>query len=139
MIFQNLLHTGIRHSLIYPDHRLGNLMVHHPPFLINLHNTTKRQTILSLIQRTNSIGQRMRKHRNNPIHQIHTGSSLECFPIQRAVFLYIIGDIGNMNAQYITVSFSCNRNCIVQILGILPINGNHLPISKILSSLSISF
>ena len=39
-----------------------------------------------------------------------------------------------MDAQHIPVSLLCERNSVVQILGVLPVYGHHLPVSYILSA-----
>ena len=72
----------------------------------------------------------MRKHGNHPVYQINAGSPFQCLSVQGRILLDIVGDICNMHSQMV-VSFLIHRkaDCIIQILGILTIDGNHLYLS----------
>ena len=43
-----------------------------------------------------------------------------------------------MHAQFVTVAFVADGNGIVQILGILPVNGDGLKMAKIQSAIPVS-
>ena len=79
----------------------------------------------------------MGQHGNNPVHQIDAGAPIQGFPIQCAALLYIVGHIRNVHAKTVMVSFSGQRNGIVQIFGIFSVNGHRLPVPDILPSCHI--
>ena len=128
LILQDLIHTGITHPLVHMDHRLCDLMICYMSGWIHPHDTAKRQPVLSCVQRTDPIRQCMGQHGDHPVYQIHTGSPLIGFPVQCTVFLYIVGHICDMNAQDIVFALLYHRNRIIKILGILAVDGHHLPV-----------
>ena len=73
----------------------------------------------------------MGKHGDHPVCQVYTCPPLECLPVKGASLLYIVGYVCNMNSQLIIIPFSCQRNGVVQIFGILPVYGDHLPVPQI--------
>ena len=99
VIFENFLYGSVTHSSIYPYHCLGDLIVCHFPGRIQRHDTAECQPVLPLVQRTDTVGERMGQHGNNPIHQIHAGTPLKGLHVQRASLPHIVGNIGYMNAE----------------------------------------
>ena len=81
----------------------------------------------------------MWEHRDHTIHKIDTCTSFQRFSIKCTILLNIICHIRNMHSKHIVFSFTCDRNSIIQIFGIFPINSYHLPVSQILTSCHISF
>ena len=112
-------------------------MVQHFPLLIDGHNAGKSQPVLSFVQGTDPVGQAARQHGNHPVHQIHGGSPLKRFPVQRAPLLYIICHIRDMDAQDILTAVHLQRDRVIQILGVLAVNGHHLHIPQIRPSLHV--
>ena len=137
--FQNTLHCCVSHSSIDADYRLSNCMADHFSAAVDVHQTAEGETIHSLIQGTNPIGKTGRQHGYDTVYQIYTGSSLQSLTIQGTSRLYIIADICNMYTQMINISFFGQRNTIIQILGIFPVNRHNRPVTKIHTPLKISF
>ncbi len=79
----------------------------------------------------------MGQHRDDTIHQIHTGAPVQCLLVQRTAFCHIMGHICNVYSQSIPVSFFCQGNGIIQILGILSVNGHRLPVTTVHSACHI--
>ena len=79
----------------------------------------------------------MRQHWNHTIHQINTGTALQGLHIQSAVLLHIICHICNVYAKLPEIAVSGQCHCVIQILGILSVNGNGLPVSEVHTSCHI--
>ena len=93
---------------------------------VNVHQAAQRQSVLSLIQRTDSIGKTFRQHWHNAVCQINTGSTFQCFPVQSTVVLYIVAYICDMDSQMVNVPLFCQGNRIIQVFGIFAINSDCL-------------
>ena len=81
----------------------------------------------------------MRKHWNNPIHKVNTGSTLIRFFIQHAVFCHIMAYICNMHTELISTFIYGKGNGIIKVLGIFSINCNGIHCTKIDTSSLIFF
>ena len=80
----------------------------------------------------------MRQHGNDPVHQIYAGATLQGFPVQRRILLYIITHICNVYPKPIPSRLvQIQTDCIVQILGILTVDGHHLQPGQVQTPLSI--
>ena len=101
-----------------------------------MHFTGHRKSIHTGIQAANTIGKSLRQHRYNSIHQINTGASSLRLYIQRLLFPYIPAHISNINTkEEAAIILFLYVNTIIQILGILAINGDNLQITPILTAL----
>ena len=112
---------------------MGNYLT----LFVNVHQAAQRQSVLSLIQRTDSIGKTFRQHWHNAVCQINTGSTFQCFPVQSTVILYIVAYICDMDSQMVNVPLFCQGNRIIQVFGIFAINSDCLQMSQIQSSISV--
>ena len=106
---------------------------------INIHQTAESQTLHTLIKRTDSVAQTLRKHGDHPVCQINAGSSFQGFSVNCASALNIIAYICNVHTQMIKIPLLCKRNCIIQILCILAVNGNCHKSGKVISSVPVRF
>ena len=79
----------------------------------------------------------MGQHGDDPVHQIDAGPSLKRFPVQCGISLDIIGHVRNVHPEMIVFAFLCHMNRIIQILGVLPVNGDHPDPAKISSALHV--
>ena len=115
-------------------------MVHHIPSVVDFHDAAQCKAIFVRIQGTNAVAQLMGQHRNDPIHQIHTGTSFVSFLIQSGILLHIMGNVRNMHAQFVISVFQfCQGNSVVQVFGIFPVNGNGQYIAQIFSAHHLFF
>ena len=81
----------------------------------------------------------MRQHGNHPVYQIHACSPFQRLPVQRRILLHIIAHISDVHAQMVQsrlILIKTDR--IVQILGILAVNGHHLQIPQIHTAFFVS-
>ena len=74
----------------------------------------------------------MGEHGDHPVRQINTGPPFQSLPVQGAVLLHIVGHIRDVDAKEIVLSLHHKRNRVVQIFGVLPVNGHHLPVPQVL-------
>ena len=79
----------------------------------------------------------MRQHGNHPVYQVYAGPPLKGLPIEGAVLLHIIGHIRNVHTQNKMLPVSSHRNRIIQILCILPVNGDADLLPKIETPLPV--
>ena len=113
------------------NHGFGDLIVQNLSFPVDFHDTAQSQSVLSCIQGTDPIGKGMGQHGNHPVHQINTGSPFDSLSVKSRIFLYIIGHIRNVHPQAVKVPFHRKAYRIIQILGILAVNGHHIQIPQI--------
>ena len=137
--FQNLFHRRVSHPAVHPDHRLRNLMINDPALAVDGHQAAERQPVLPLIQGADSVGEPRGQHGDHPVHQINAGSPFQGLPVQGASPLNVIAHIRDMHAQMIDGALPGQGNSVVQILGVLPVDGNHRPAAQIHPSLEIPF
>ena len=78
----------------------------------------------------------MRQHGDYPVHKINAVSAFFCLPVQRRIFLHIVGHIRNMHAQTVSVRRRIigHAHRVIQILGVLPVNGDHADIPQVSSA-----
>ncbi len=79
----------------------------------------------------------MRQHGDHTVHKVNGSPPLKRLDVQRAVLLHIIGHVRDMDSQLITLSLARQRNRIIQVLCILPVNRHGLPVPKIHPSFHI--
>ena len=130
-VLQNLFHTGVRHPLIHPHHGRCNPMFHHLSLAIDGHDATQRQPVLPRVQGTDAVGQLVGQHGDHPIHQINAGAPLISLPVKSTALLDIIAHIRNVHAQRIQAVLLRQGHGVIQILGILTVDGHHLPVPQI--------
>ena len=106
-------------------------MVNDLALRVNGHDAAQCKPVLSCIQGTDSIGQCMGQHRNHTVNEIYTGSAVQCLHIQCTVLLHIVGYIGNVNPKFIKITLFCERDRIIKVFCVLPIDRDRLPVTQI--------
>ena len=134
VIRHNGIHRRVGHPAIRADDRFGNLMARHISLAVNLHQAAEGQPVLPLVERTDAVGKLVGQHGDHAIHQVHAGSTLEGFFIQRRGLLHIMADVRNVDSETIPVPGPLNADGVVQVLGLLAVYGNGRQISEILPS-----
>ena len=137
MVFQNLFDARIGHSPVHADDALDNLIICHIAFAVYRHQTAERQPVHALIQGADTVRQLMRQHGNDPVYEINARSPLQCLPVQRGIFLYIIGYVRDMDAEMIQFSFFGQADRIIKVFGILSVYRHHLHIPQVHASCSV--
>ena len=123
---------------IRSDDRFHNPCIHHISRLVHLHDAAQGKTILPRIQRADAVRKLMRQHRNDAVHEVIGGCSLQGLLIQCSVLKNILRNIRNMNAKLPhrrSVSFRCkpsDRNRIVDVLRVRAVNRDRRNIPEIL-------
>ena len=104
-----------------------------------MHLAGHGQTVLTCIQAADTVRQTLRQHRQYAVDKINACAALSCFLIQHAVFRNIIADIRNINAQQVFVVVNLLYvNRIVQVLGILAVNGYDSALTQVTASCQLA-
>ena len=91
-------------------------------------------------QRTNTIRQAFRQHRNYTINQIDRRSTINSFLINNRIRFYIMCYIGNMYAYFpISIFKFTDRKSIIKIFCIFRVNGKGRNFTKIFTLLIFFF
>ena len=91
---------------------------------IQNHFAGKSQTIDAGIQTANSVRQLDGQHRDNSVDGINAGSALERFTVQKSFRANVIAHVCNVHAQKKSAVAFFGENSIVQIFGVLAVNGH---------------
>ena len=138
LLCKKLHDTRIGKLRIRSDDRFHNPCIHHISRLVHLHDTAQGKTILSRIQRADAVRKLMRQHRNDAVHEIIGGCSLQGLLIQCSVLKNILGNIRNMNTKLPRRRSAflrrkpSDRNRIVDVLRVWTINRDRRNIPEIL-------
>ena len=136
---QNCTHNIVAQAVADIDNRRENLVAEHLAHFVDMHLTGHRQTVLAGIQAADTVRQTLRQHRQYAVDKVYTRAALSCFLIQHAVFGNIIADIRNINAQQVFVIVNLLYiNSIVQVLGILAIDGYDSALTQITASCQLA-
>ena len=79
------------------------------------HLTDHAQAIDFGIDRTQTVGQLFRQHRDNAPGKVHGITALNGDGIQCRIRLHVIGDIGDGHQQAPTVAIRFTKHCIIEI------------------------
>ena len=134
----HLLHLRIAHPLVHPDHALDDPVIRDFTVWIERHECRKCQAVLPCVQGTDAVGEPFRKHRDHPVSQIYRGAAKQGFPVECRVLLDIIGDIRNMNAQFVPLSDPFDRHGVIEVLRVRPVDRDRAEPAQILSPGKIS-
>jgi len=124
VVDQYFAHIRVGHPLRRPNDARENIMPHHPQRLfIELHLARQRQPVDLRVERTDSVRQPVRQHRNDPVDEIDAGAAAVGLLVERRIFLHIIPDIRDMDPeQIIAVRQSLDAHRVVQVLRVLAVD-----------------
>ena len=132
---QNCTHNIVAQTVTDIDNRRENLVAEHLAHFVDMHLAGHGQTVLAGIQAADTVRQTLRQHRQYAVDKINACAALSCFLIQHAVFRNIIADIRNINAQQVFVIVNLLYvNRIVQVLGILAVDGYDSALTQVTAS-----
>src|SRR6266516_3283152 len=98
-----------------------------------------REPIDSRVETTHAVTQTFRQHRDNAVRQIDAVSAAARFEVERAIGLYVSGNIGNMNAETPTAAldlFDINR--VIEVPRVIRINGDNKFLAQIFTPVELS-
>ena len=132
---QNCTHNIVAQTVTYIDNRRENLVAEHLAHFVDMHLAGHGQTVLTGIQAADTVRQTLRQHRQYAVDKINACAALSCFLIQHAVFGNIIADVRNINAQQVFIIVNLLYvNSIVQVLGILAVDGYDSTLTQVTAS-----
>ena len=106
------------------DHAGEQFILDDSAAAVDIHFGRERQPVLALIEAADAVGQAVRQHRDDPVHQIDTGAALARFLIERTVFPHIVADIGNMYAKPEQAGADLfDMYGIIKVFGVFPVDG----------------
>ena len=73
----------------------------------------------------------MRKHRYHAVDKVYGRSSFERLHVECAALLHIVGYIGNVDPKFIKITLFCERDRIIKVFCVLPIDRDRLPVTQI--------
>ena len=136
---QNSTHNIIAQTMTDIDNRRENLVAEYFAHFVDVHLAGHGQTVLTCIQAADTVRQALRQHRQYAVDKVYTRAALSCFLIQHAVFRNIIADVRNINAQQVFVIVNLLYiNRIVQVLGILAVDGYDSALTQITASCQLA-
>ena len=136
---QNCTHNVVAQTVTDIDNRRENLVAEHLAHFVDMHLAGHGQTVLTGIQAADTVRQTLRQHRQYAVDKVYTRAALSCFLIQHAVFGNIIADIRNINAQQVFVIVNLLYvNSIVQILGVLAVDGYDSALTQITAACQLA-
>ena len=136
---QNCTHNIVAQAVTYIDNRRENLVAEHLAHFVDMHLAGHGKTVLAGIQAADAVRQTLRQHRQHAVYKINACAALSCFLIQHAVFRNIIADIRNINTKQVFVIVNLLYiNCIVQVLGILAIDGYDSALTQVATSCQLT-
>ena len=108
------------------------------PLPVDLHQAGQGQAVLPRVQGAEAVGQAVRQHGNHAVHQVHAGAAAQGLPVQGTPLLHVMAHVGDVNPQSVADSVRplllLKAHGVVQILGVLPVDGHHLHIPQIQAS-----
>ena len=139
LIHQYLVDNIVGQAAVDVNHRRQNLITRNLAVRANLHFAGHGQAVNAGIQAANTVGKFLGQHGNNPVHQIHTGTTGIGLPVEGRVFFHIMTDIGDINAQKIrTVRIFPRIDTVVQVLGVLAVHRDNLQVTAVSPALIFS-
>src|SRR5947209_7836174 len=95
------------------------------------------QAIDARIETADAVAQSLRQHGDHAVREVNAVSAPTRFSIQRAVGLYVSGDISNVDAEAPTAPDLLNMNRVVEIARVLGIDGDDEFSAQIFASLEL--
>src|SRR5207253_10598899 len=81
------------------------------------------QAIDARIETADAVAQSLRQHGDHAVREVNAVSAPTRFSIQRAVGLYVSGDISNVDAEAPTATDLLNMNRVVEIASVIGLGG----------------
>ena len=103
--------------------------------IVQREDDTIAKLFLVRTQRTDKVTQSFWQHRNGTIDQIDAGGTLRSLLIDNRAFLHIVRYVGNMYTNFPKFSLFANTERIIEIFGILGVNGTGKDIAEVLATL----
>ena len=120
------------------DHAAGKARAFCISVLVEMNKDGMCKPIDSGIQTANTIAQPLWQHWNDAVGQINAVAAPARFAIQRALGLYVSGDIGNVHTEAPTILYLLNLNRVVEIARVIRIDGDDKFFAQIFTSFELS-
>src|SRR5437667_12330079 len=95
------------------------------------------EAIDARLETADAVAQSLRQHGDHAVREVNAVSAPARFSIQRAVGLYVSGDISNVDAEPPTAADLLNMNRVVEIARVIGIDGDDEFSAQIFASLKL--
>lgn len=106
------------------DLRFGNPHVGNLSLSVDFHKNRQAEFFSAGMERTESVRETFRKHRNDAVRQVGARSSPERFAVEGGVFPDVFRDVGDMHAEFEPSAYFFNGNRVVKVFGIGAVDGD---------------
>src|SRR5438132_11814312 len=96
------------------------------------------QAIDARIETADAVAQSLRQHGDHAVREVNAVSAPRRFSIQRAVGLYVSGDISNVDAEPPTAPDLLHMNRVVEIARVIGLDGVDDSVAPIFASVAMS-
>ena len=133
VIHEDFINQSIGQAAIDMDDHWQDFVIRHLALRADVHLAGHGKPVHASIQAADTVGQCLWQHRHNPVHQVDAGTPCLRLHIKGLMLTDIPADIGNIDTQEkAAVILLFHINAIVQILGILAINGDDFQVPPVL-------
>ena len=115
------------------DHGFRKAVCRYLAVFPDLHKAGERKLFRTFVERADSVAHIRRKHRKNPVREIHARAALVSIRIKRCSGLHIMAHIRNMHAKQPPILELYKGDSIVKVLCIRTIDGNSWQVPQILT------
>lgn len=106
------------------DLRFGNPHADNLSLSVDFHKNRQAEFFSAGMERTKSVRETFRKHRNDAVGQVGARSSPERLAVEGGVFPDVFRDVGDMHAEFEPSAYFFNGNRVVKIFGIGAVDGD---------------
>ena len=139
VLAHRLPHLGIGETGVRMHHRFIELRPADFAIETDLHVADEAQTVELRIQRADAIRQRFRQHRHDESREIHRSRAFLRFVVERRARTHVMRHIGNRDDQPETVPARFAPHRIVEILGVLAVDGHQRQLAQIDAAGDVAF
>ena len=99
-----------------------------------------REPIDSWIEAANTVAQSLGQHRDDAVGQINAVAAPARLAVQRAAWLYVGGDIGDVHAETPAAVWKLvHVNCVIEIARVIGVDGDDELVAQIFASRDLLF
>lgn len=135
---QNRLHLAVGQARVRTDHALRDAEFSAVCRMVKFHDAGERQAVFARTEGADVVGEFLRQHGQNRFREIDAGAAAVRLLIQRAARPDVRGDVRDMHAQNPAVFRRLDGDGVVEILAVIPVDGERHPVPKILSARAIA-
>ncbi len=103
----------------------------------NVHVADHAQALDLRVQRTQSVRELFRQHRNHAAREIHRVATQPPLGVECAAIRHVMRDIGNRHHQPVTLALPLAEHGVVEVLGRFAVDGDKRQFGQVLAALPV--